>query len=827
MKRFARSLSIFLFAAVCVASLFAQTYQKAPKVISDVLSVPPTPSFSLAPTRDRYVLVQGVRYPAIADLAQPMLRLGGLRINPLTNGPYNPTRNTGYVVRTIGKGGEVKIPAPTNGSLGPPIWSPDGREFAFTNTTANGVELWIAHAVKGTATKVPGVQLNTAYGPAARWLPHGDLLLCQIVPKNRGKAPARSLVPSGPEVQDASGKAAPVRTYQDLLKNADDVKAFDYYMTSQLALVKLDEGKQEEEEEEEGGPRIPPGVHPIGKPGIFESVQVSPNRDHLLVERTVKPYSFVLPSDGFAKKVEVWELLTGKLEYTLASLPTEEGVPIEGVPVGPRSYHWRPTAPAMLVWVEARDGGNPRTKVAIRDEVLSLSYPFKEQPASVAKLQFRFGGITWSQRAGLCLLSEIDRDRLWKKTWLLNTDAKDEEPRLVWDKSVNDRYGDPGSPLMVPLLNGQSVMLQYQKYIFLSGIGASPKGDRPFLDRLDLTNLKSERIWQCEDGAYETVVGSVRDDVSMFVTRYESPTEPPNYCLRTVSPLQSDGNAAPFKDSERVRLTSFPDPAPFFRGVKKQLVTYKRADGVDLSFTLYLPPGYKEGERLPAVFYAYPQEFTDAGTAGQVSGSPYRFTAPGGFSDLFFLTQGYAVLYNVTIPIVGDPQTVNNTFIEQLVSSAKAAIDKADEMGVIDPKRVGVTGHSYGAFMTANLLAHCDLFKAGIARSGAYNRTLTPFGFQSERRTIWQAPDMYMKVSPFMFADKIKSPILFIHGANDDNPGTFPVQSERMFQAVKGNGGTARLCLLPYEAHNYVARESVEHVLWEMIGWFNKYVKGG
>jgi len=304
------------------------------------------------------------------------------------------------------------------------------------------------------------------------------------------------------------------------------------------------------------------------------------------------------------------------------------------------------------------------------------------------------------------------------------------------------------------------------------------------------------------------------DDAAQFITRRETPTDAPNYFIRSAG-----------ASADRKPLTQFPDATPQLRGIKKQLVTYKRADGVQCSFTLYLPPNYKEGTRLPTVVWAYPLEFNDAGTAGQITGSTQRTTQIVGPSHLFFLLEGYAVLDNATMPVVGDPETVNNTYVEQIVMSAKAAIDKATEMGVTDPERVGVGGHSYGAFMTANLLAHSDLFRAGIARSGAYNRTLTPFGFQSERRTLWEAPDMYIRVSPFMVAQKINEPILMIHGEADDNTGTFPIQSERMYQALKGHGATVRLVMLPFEAHGYSGRESIDHVLYEMLSWFDKYVK--
>jgi dipeptidyl aminopeptidase/acylaminoacyl peptidase len=368
---------------------------------------------------------------------------------------------------------------------------------------------------------------------------------------------------------------------------------------------------------------------------------------------------------------------------------------------------------------------------------------------------------------------------------------------------------------MRTLPNGKHLLRQQGSSIFLTGTGASPKGEFPFLDRYDLETGKSERIFQCSDKSFESVVAVAADDGSWFITRYETPNDPPNYFVRTAG------------SAEKRALTSFPDPVPQLRNIRKQLVTYKRADGVPLSFTLYLPANYKQGERLPTIVWAYPLEFNDAATAGQVSGSPFHFTTITGIGNihLLLITQGYAVLDGATMPVVGDPETMNNTYIEQIVSSAKAAIDKAVEMGVTDPNRVGVGGHSYGAFMTANLLAHSDLFRAGVARSGAYNRTLTPFGFQSERRTFWEAPEMYMKVSPFASADKIGHPILLIHGMVDDNSGTFPIQSERMYQAIKGNGGIVRYVQLPFEAHGYLARESIEHVLWEMTNWFDHWVK--
>jgi dipeptidyl aminopeptidase/acylaminoacyl peptidase len=615
------------------------------------------------------------------------------------------------------------------------------------------------------------------------------------VPAARGAAPAEPLVPTEPNTQESSGRPGPVRTYEDLLKTPYDETLFEYYATSQLAFVDPASGK----------------ITPIGQPAILQDVDPAPDGHHIFVTRAHRPFSYLFPDFAFPRDLEVWDT-KGKLVYKLASLPLSDQVPIDGVITGPRSAEWRPNEPATLVWVKALDNGDPKKKAPYRDQILMLKAPFTAQPVEIFKTEQRFSGGAFTEK-GLFFVSDYDRDKRWLRTFVMDPDKPETPAKLLWSRNVQDRYSDAGTPL-TRVMTGQRAIMQNGDWIFLAGAGASPEGDRPFLDRFNLQTTKSERLFRSDAKAYETLVALLDNDAKQIVTRRESPTEAPNYFVRAT------GDAAQAR-----ALTTFPDPTPQLRGITKKLVTYKRADGVQCSFTLYLPPNYKEGTRLPTVVWAYPLEFNDASTAGQVTGSTQRATSIVGPSHLFFLMEGYAVLDNATMPVVGTPETVNNTYIEQIVMSAKAAIDKAVEMGVTDPERVGVGGHSYGAFMTANLLAHSDLFRAGIARSGAYNRTLTPFGFQNERRTIWEAPDLYLKVSPFMFASKINEPMLMIHGEADDNTGTFPIQSERMYQALKGNGATVRLVMLPHEAHGYSGRESIEHVLYEMIAWFDKYVK--
>ncbi len=588
---------------------------------------------------------------------------------------------------------------------------------------------------------------------------------------------------------------AQTATYQDLLKSPRDEELFRHFATSQLARVDAISG----------------AVEPVGEPALISMADPSPDGKFLLVTTLKGPFSYRVPYPMFARTISVLDA-TGKLVRTIADLPIADDTPRQGVAKGARMVQWQPLEPAKLIWAEALDGGDPTRKVPHRDLLLTLAAPFQGEPAELTKIQHRFAGLDWTAKPSVALLTESDRDRRWRTTSRVDL-ARPDERRVIFDLSINDAYNNPGNPVDQVRPDGQVTLLQDGDEIYLAGLGASESGDRPFLDKLDLNTLKKYRLFRSSETGYESFESFVGSSRSKIVTRRESKTEPTNYFIVDLA------------NGDRTRLTDFQDPAPELTGLTKELLKYRRADGVPLSGTLYLPPGYQAGTKLPLIVWAYPLEYSDAATAGQVRGSTQRFTQLRGDSPLFFLTRGYAVLMDATMPVVGDPETMNDTYVDQIVASARAAIEAVDARGVIDPKRVGVGGHSYGAFMTANLLAHSDLFAAGIARSGAYNRTLTPFGFQSERRTFWEAPDLYMKMSPFTHAHKINEPILLIHGEADNNSGTFPIQSERLFQAIKGNGGTARLVMLPHESHGYRARESVLHVLAEMFDWADQHVK--
>ncbi len=807
-----KKLYLLVFVLSLAINGFAQ-YKQPPKEIEDILNAPVTPITLVSPSKDKILLAEPLRYPPISELAQPMLRLAGLRINPNTNGQHRQLYFVKLSLKNISDGKETPISLPNGAQIISPNWSTDGKYIAVGNVTSSGVELWIVETATAKATKLKNVQVNTVFG-GFEWMPDQKSLIVNLVPSKRSTAPIKSDVPTEPSIQETVGKTGAVQTFQDLLKSPTDEKLFEYYATSQLAVVGID-GKIKE----------------IGQSAIFDNATVSPDGKYILTSRIQRPFSYLFPSLRFPKEVEVLDF-NGKMIYKLASIPLQDNLPVQGVTTAPRNYGWIPTESATLIWAEALDGGNPKNKITPRDKLVKLAAPFTSSPTEIVKTEQRYQGRQFGEKDGLMLFYDYNRDTQHRRVFMMDY-RSNSAPKMISDLNVNDRYNDIGQPVLKTLANGERIIAQNGDNIFLTGQGSSPEGDRPFLHRLNLQTMKKYIVFQSSKEEYEQVVTLINPNeggILGIITRRESQTSPPNLFSRSINiPVQAqidDGKGIETTGNPKNNwITEFSDPTPQLRGITKQLVKYKRADGVDLSFTLYLPPNYKEGTRLPTVVWAYPLEFTDAATAGQVSGSTNHFTSIGGYSHLFFLLQGYAVLDDATMPIVGDPLTVNDTFVKQIVDSAQAAVDKAVEMGVTDRDRVGVGGHSYGAFMTANLLAHSDIFRAGIARSGAYNRTLTPFGFQGERRNFWEAPELYAKVSPFYYADKINEPLLMIHGEADNNTGTYPIQSERLFAALQGTGGTARLVMLPLEAHGYSARESIEHALFEQINWFDKYVK--
>ena len=776
-------------------------YQKPPTKVVEVLTAQPSPEGRLSPD-GRWLLE--MEYPAMPDIqfvARPMQALAGKRIDPLLSAPFRTRFYHGLRLRptlpTPDGPAPTAIPLPGGSHVLNATWSHDSARVALEVARDTGQELWLVTIDQPSKPTRLITGLNTTM-VRPRFAPDGRHILALVHPEGRGPAPKPKAGHGGPIVRESIGETTPTRTYQDLLKNPLDEDLFIHATRAQAVLI-----------DSQGKPR------PIGKPGIYHDLSLSPDGQFLLVQLLEKPFSYVVTHAKFPRRIEVWTL-DGQRTFQVADLDLEKNVPIGGVPTGPRKVQWMASHPATLIWVQAKDGGDPKSDAKHRDGLWTLAAPFTEPPAEKILLQHRLWELRFLRHPGRLITREYDRKSRRIQSHLHHLSDKAQKPLLVEERNIRDRYAHPGYWVQVPSERGKRVLHQEGDWAFRVGRGASDKGDRPFLDRFHLKSGAVERLWRCGEDSFEEVVALIPSSTGgqpSLITRHETPTSPPN--LRHWN-LETNSKQA---------LTAYRDPTPSLRGIKKKRVQYQRSDGVELSGTLYLPADHEPGTALPLLLWAYPREFTDAKTAGQVSGSTQRYTRMEGSSHLIMATQGYAVLDGPSMPVIGDPETANDTFIEQIVASAQAAIDHLVELGIADPGRVAVGGHSYGAFMTANLLAHCDLFQAGIARSGAYNRTLTPFGFQAEDRDLWKAKDVYLGLSPFLFADQIDAPLLLIHGEKDNNSGTFPMQSKRMFQAIQGNGGRVRLVMLPNESHGYRARQSVLHVQAETIRWLDKHLK--
>ncbi|MGI9091465.1 MAG: S9 family peptidase [Gemmatimonadaceae bacterium] len=830
-----------------------QVYKEPPAAIQRILEAAPVPTGTVSP--DGKWIVLAAREPAvttIADMAEPTLYLAGTRVHPVASFRVDTVGIRSMLLRPVSGGAARTVPVPgggritqyawssdgriiayavvdhglatgvrlfpvaagepvqiqtpkLSGKLGTPMWSHDGRYVAFTESTRDGTALWMVNATTHGARRVTPYSVNTVSG-GCDWIALSTQMLCSMNVATRGAPPTEESAPAGPIVQESYGRSAPVRTLEYLLKSPYDEVLFDYYFTNQLTLV-TPEGN----------------TSAVGSPGVHVRADASPDGKWLLVRTVHRPYSYQVTLGDFPVRVEV-QSLDGRVARLVTDHPLIDDVSSarDAVEAGTRTVAWRPDVPATLFMVEALDAGDPRRAVAKRDRISLLAAPFTGAPQPFFDTEMRYRGTEW-MGPDIALVTEGSARTARLRTWLVNPSAAASamtSARMLFDRSAEDRYKDPGQFVRVydPATDRQVPLRAPDgNTMYLRGDGASAEGDRPFLDAINMQSGARRRVWQNSGTNYEYVASLTDPTARVFVTRRETATEPPNFFRRNLTA----GSTA--------QITQLPDPAPAFAGVTGKLITYTRPDGVKLSATMYLPPGYTPAQgKLPFFFWAYPREFLSADAASQVQGSPYQFKRPVLPRDrhLLLLAAGYGVLDGPTMPIVAkNGKEPNDTYVEQLVASAKAAIDAVDSLGVGDRNRVAVGGHSYGAFMTANLLAHSTLFRAGVAESGAYNRTLTPFGFQAEPRTYWQAEEIYNTLSPFDYADKLKTPILLIHGMNDDNSGTFPIQSERMFAALKGNGGTVRYVQLPLEPHGYTARESLHHVMWETVTWLDRYVK--
>ena len=797
------SILLFLFLSSLTFSQEKLDYQKPPAAILELVNAPLAPTVRIDSKGENVVLFYRDAYKTISELSESELKLGGLRINPKTNiGSRITYYNKLEVKKASEKNSRSVNGLPPNPRLSNFTMSPDEKFMAFLNTSENKVQLWIMDVEMGTAKQMSTEIVNANMGDGINWFKDGSAVLLKTIPQSRKELiNVLEAIPDGPTVTASDGEKAQNRTYQDLLSNANDEYNFEQLAHSEIKKVSMNGT-----------------VSNFLPEDMYGDIDFSPNGEFVMVSVIKKPFSYIVPYSRFPFATSIYDK-NGQLIKMVNDVPLNEVQPkgFMATRKGKRNMNWRADKPATIFWAEALDEGDPEIEVSHRDAVYELNSPFSGNPKLLLKTKNRFSGITWGTE-NLAIASDYWWNNRNTKSYIFNPSNDSQEPKIIFDRSYQDKYSDPGNFVTSRNNFGERTLEINEGKAYLMGEGFSEKGQFPFIDEYNLKSQKSKRIYQ---STYTDKLESLNSAIDMkkgkILVRIESQQEYPNYYFRNI-----------YKKNDLTPVTSFSNPFKSLQNVHKEVITYKREDGLDLEGTLYLPLGYdiSEKEKMPMILWAYPREFKDKNSASQITSNPNEFIYPYYGSPLYWVTQGYVVLDDAAFPIVGEGDAEpNDTFRKQLVGNAKAAIDAVDALGYIDRERVAVGGHSYGAFMVANLLSHSDLFAAGIARSGAYNRTLTPFGFQSEERSYWDSPETYNSMSPFMNADKMKTPLLLIHGEADNNSGTYPLQSERYFNALKGLGATARLVILPKESHGYSAKESILHLLWEQDQWLEKYVK--
>ena len=795
--------SVFLFVCSNVYTQEKLIYQKPPKEILELVDVEFPPQVLLDDKEEFMILLQRNQFKSIEELSQKELRLAGLRIDPKTNIGSRTNYYNNIKIKNIkgklSKAVQVKG-MPENGRFTNFTWSPNQQKMAVTNTTFHGVELWVIDLETASMKKLIEAGINANMRDVINWFEDGKSLLLKMISKNRKTLiDTENAIPSGPTISVSDGKKAQNRTYQDLLKNKNDELNFEQLALSEIYKVNLN-----------GSKKI------WLKADMYRSINFSPDGNYVLVKTVEKPFSYLVPYYRFPSETVIYSKDGKKIE-TIVKVPLIEDLPkgFMAARKGRRNIEWRSDKPSTLIFSKVLDGGDPKNKVDFRDEVFQLDAPFSGKAESIFKTINRYRGIEWGNDS-----TAIVFDYWWNtrnvKAYLFNPSDLSKKPVILWDRNYQDRYNAPGQFVTRRNHYGSHVLELKGDNCFLIGEGFTDKGQFPFLDTLNLKTKKTSRIYQSKYTDKLEAISNYDLKKDQILVRIESKTEYPNYYFRSL------------KKNELKQLTFFENPFKSIQDIEKEVITYKRDDGLELSGTLYLPFGYNKSKKkkMPLILWAYPKEYKDKSSASQKTQNPNKFIFPFWSKPIYWVTQGYVILDRATFPIVGEgDEEPNDSFRKQLIANAKAAIDAVDRLGYIDRKKVAVGGHSYGAFMVANLLSHSQLFAAGIARSGAYNRTMTPFGFQSEERSYWEAPDVYNNMSPFMHADKMKTPLLLVHGAADNNSGTYPLQSERYFNALKGLGATVRLVMFPKESHSYRSKESILHLLWEQHEWFEKYLK--
>lgn len=711
-----------------------------------------------------------------SQLERPQLGLAGLRIDVGNRMRAGTDLYTRLRYSALDYAADIHEYRPPDGSLIAELnFSPSGNKMLVTLAFTDHLEVGLLDARDHSFQTLSTGPLSAFWGAPCSFVNEDSLICAQ--PQNTGAPPPIEI---GPNIRELMSGAAPVVPYSNLLRDANDDRLFEHYGAVQFALVPTDGTES----------RL------LNVSGMITAAGVSPDSDFIYTSRISRPYPRQLPVSRFPQSLSIHSTASGEKIFEQAKASRDQ-VNVSLAP-GPRMPSWDPTRPASLLFVERQLEAND----SATDSLLEISAPFGGPAQNLAPGLRRVSAFAWSNKGNLFLTDSGSGSRTW-----VSYQLRDKLIELARG-GESDVVGDPMQALRV---NGESgAILETSGILHFKDETSLDTGAHPTLVAWTYATGKSDELWRSKDTEHAEVLAVLKHKKREYLIATESPSLPRHLVIS--------------REGQRHGLTQPAPPHPELFGMERRMMRYKRADGLPLSGMLSLPAGAQEGITTPLVLWIYPRDFADSDQASKSKEYPQRYIDPKGASRFLLLNQGYA-LFDCPMPIVGEVTSGRDDFLSQLISNAEAAIDHLVSIGIADRDRIAVMGHSYGAFAVANLLAHSKLFRTGIATSGAYNRTLTPFGFQRETRTFWQNTEAYVNMSPFFFADNIEGSLLLVHGEADDNAGTPILQSERFYAALVGNGVRTRFVSFPYEGHHLRGRDAVLHTAAEMIHWLDRELR--
>lgn len=839
------------------ALLATESYVRPPEVIERLVTAPRHLNVSLtqpSPDRRHFLKTQSEGLPSVEAFGKPHLYFAGLQVDPAANRARNLTTRgaAGLELIDATTGESTRIETPKNATVSSPAWSPDGRQLAYIANFETASHIYVADVATGKSTQLTRTPLLATTVSTVDWSGDGKSVVAVLVPDNRKPEPRRPPVATGPQVRVwMDGQKSPQRNFWSLLEDPFDQELLEWFVTGQLALI---DAKTR-------------AVKKIGAPAMIRSVDVGPEGKFFRVTTMRKPFSYVVQYNSFGTTEEIWDA-EGKILAEVAKRDLREAPDTSGGGGfgrgggdGPkRGLAWMPDGQGMY-FIEAqpgarRDSGDAPAAGAGRaggagrggaagggnrpDRVVRWNAPFGPNDTTVlyrhngplASVLFTddakmlFGAATTGGQGELFAVKldeptrrhTIQRQRAWngglgggggRGGGRAGGGADDSLAFYATPGNLMTRRGTRG---------GQVAMMSSDSAVFLQGTRYFPnyleQAPREFIDKVVIATGQKTNVFTGAADMYEDVAAALDDDLNRVIVIRESPKQVPDSWLRDM------------KTGQLTKLTNNRDYTPEYTNAVRRRVVVSRPDGIRFVTNVTLPSDWREGTRLPAFFWFYPYEYTSQSEYDRTlrNYNANRFPSGGTRTMEYLTTQGYAVV-NFNPPIIGEQGRMNDNYVADLRMNLYAVIDELDRQGWIDRNRLGIGGHSYGAFSTANAMVHTPFFKAGIAGDGMYNRTLTPNGFQSERRDLWEGQDTYLEMSPMLHVDQMQGALLMYHGMEDQNVGTAPISSIRMMQALRAQGKNSSLFMYPYEDHGPATLETNLDLWARWTAWLHIYVK--